>query len=751
VTEPEVEIVLAKHIDDFGHGESLLEHVRICLQVATQVVDGLPLDLAEREVLLGKLRLALVLHDLGKAASGFQDILWGRARDWGGLRHEILSAMLASSIPDLPASIVLAILTHHRTLPGDGIREGPGQLPREQLPLADQPSLLAERMTSQLVANRRGLELCLREILATVPDLAEYLRGLEPKPLALDPVWLERGLQPFVSQAGSIPASQRLEAARLRGLVVTSDHLASAHATPAAPLDLRVREVSPQRPRGFQIEAGHRLGDMILRAPTGSGKTEAALMWAQANVGHASRIYYVLPHTASIDAMHRRLTEHRPECDSPCNRHFPVGLLHSRAAASLYGAMAADETMNAPHRRQETAKKLATLAREMGFTFRVATAHQILRQALRGRGWELMLSEFPNAVFIFDEIHAYEPRLVGLILATVRLVRRWGARVAFLSATMPKFLERLIRDVVSDIGACVQPSPEDKSDLEVISRVRHKVARGEGRLDGTRVGSLSHGTLIVCNHVRTAQDLFRSVCDPTQDVLLHSRFNRRDRVKKEKNLTEEGARLPRILVATQVVEVSLNIDFDSLITEPAPIDALVQRMGRVNRAGRRPPANVSIVEEQVSRHSLYDRNIVRRSVAELAGRCGQSIGESELVAIADEVYGDGYDPDQRREYEEGLTHKDLVEFDKRATAGAHEEWVDAVLERAEGTVDVLPECLRNEYCQLMKQGLWIEAQSLLVPVRYAKIKSNAGIVIDKEGEIQVVNVPYDSRIGLALP
>jgi CRISPR-associated endonuclease/helicase Cas3 len=750
MTGPEVETVLAKRIDHSGKGESLRDHVLACLQVATLVVDGLPFDGTEREEVLRNLRLALVLHDLGKAASGFQDVLRGRAPDWGGLRHEILSAMLASSVPDIPASVLLAIITHHRTLPGDGISAETGQLPREQLPLADEPSLLAQRMAAQLAANSRAWESCLQEILRAVPDLAPSLHGIEPTPIALDPVWLERGLQPSVSQAGTIPAGQRLDAAQLRGLVVTSDHLASAHVVPHPPLDLRVCQVAPTRPRGFQIEAGRRLGNMILRAPTGSGKTEAALMWAQANVARGSRIYYVLPHTASIDAMHRRLT-HRPDCDASCQRHFPAGVLHSRAAASLYGSLEADEGMGEPHRRQETAKKLATLAREMGFTFRVTTAHQILRQALRGRGWELMLSEFPNAVFVFDEIHAYEPRLVGLILATVRLVQRWGAKVGFVTATMPSFLEGLIRDVMPDVGACIQPNPEDQSDLEVLSRVRHQVDQRQGNLDGIRADALPHDTLVACNHVRTAQEFFRFGCDPDRDVLLHSRFNRRDRVKKEKRLTEDRAVLPRILVATQVVEVSLNIDFHSLVTEPAPIDALVQRMGRVNRAGLRPPAMVSIMEEQVSRHALYDRGIVQRSVAELTRYPGRSIGEGDLVALADVVYGDGYDLDDRRAYDQGVNHPGLVEFDRRATAGAHENWVDEVLERAEGTVDVLPDCLRNEYRGLMKGGLWIEAQSLLVPIRRTQIQRNAGIVVDKEGEIQVVGVPYDSQIGLLLP
>ena len=94
------------------------------------------------------------------------------------------------------------------------------------------------------------------------------------------------------------------------------------------------------------------------------------------------------------------------------------------------------------------AQTISGLARELYHPIRVTTPHQILRTALRGKGWELGLAEFPNACFVFDEIHAFEPLLVGLTIATVKWLRSMGAKVLFASATLPSFLEKILREEI---------------------------------------------------------------------------------------------------------------------------------------------------------------------------------------------------------------------------------------------------------------------------------------------------------------
>ncbi|HBH00606.1 MAG TPA: hypothetical protein DDZ42_01610 [Candidatus Rokubacteria bacterium] len=747
---PEVS-VLAK-----STGEPLVDHVRRGLHVADRVIEGLPFDEDQKQRLSADLRLAILFHDVGKAALGFQEVLRGQRPGWDGLRHEILSASLASSVPSLAPEVLLAVLTHHKTLPGNGIEVEAGQLPWEQLPLEGESSGAFDRMTRELQENDRAWRRCWADLRAIAPELG-LPATLTPVALRLDLRWLVRGTH-AASQRRSFRAEERLRAALLRGLLVTCDHMASAHVDPPPPVDLKRIDIAPVQSRGFQQRAAEVRGHLLLRAPTGSGKTEAALMWAQANQARAGRVYYVLPHTASIDAMRRRLAEHRPDCPSDCGRHFPAGILHGRAAESIYGLRERPDDLSARLGQQAVAKQVATLAREMGFTFRVCTPHQILRQALRGKGWELALGEFRGALFIFDEVHAYEPRIAGLVLATTQLVERWGGRCAFVSATLPAFLERLIRQALSRIGPTVVPLESDATDRDVLLRARHRVVHRPGTVAEISASELrrSAATLLVCNHVRTAQDAYErlrgQLSGEASPMLLHGRFNRRDRVCKERALTGGGP-LPSLLVATQVVEVSLDIDFERLITEPAPIDALVQRMGRVNRFGSQvSPATVELLEAQSSAHPLYPQDLVRRSVVELleAGAAGL-VSESDLVQRADRVYAGGYTGEEETEFLAGLNHSGLTEFEDRALAGAHEDWVESVIESADSSVDVLPACLEAEYRDLMANGLWLEANALLIPVRWRSLRYRQyDLRHDRADGIWVIDAPYSSELGLRL-
>jgi CRISPR-associated endonuclease/helicase Cas3 len=122
------------------------------------------------------------------------------------------------------------------------------------------------------------------------------------------------------------------------------------------------------------------------------------------------------------------------------NSNSLVGLLHSRRASALYSMFELDNAIE----NQANARNLASLVQEMYFPIKVCMPHQILRYSLQGKGWESVLSEFPNSVFIFDEIHAYNPKLTGLMMATVRYLIGHRARCMFITATLPTFLPKLV-------------------------------------------------------------------------------------------------------------------------------------------------------------------------------------------------------------------------------------------------------------------------------------------------------------------
>jgi hypothetical protein len=93
-----------------------------------------------------------------------------------------------------------------------------------------------------------------------------------------------------------------------------------------------------------------------------------------------------------------------------------------------------------------------------------------------------------------------------------------------------------------------------------------------------------------------------------------------------------------------------------------------------------------------------------------------SLGEEDLNHAADRVYGKRYSPDNQEDYEEGLNYSPIKKFKKYLVAGTNQNRIDEVIDEKEGSIDLLPEPLVNEYTMLKNEGLKIEANNLLVPV-----------------------------------
>jgi CRISPR-associated endonuclease/helicase Cas3 len=721
---------LAKSAGASGQAETLMAHTLAVTQMALALCHRLPFPAESLDVLGTELELAAALHDIGKASPGFQRVLRGERPDWNGWRHEALSAGFACALePSVSEEVIFAVLCHHREIPG--------QFSNRTLRFFGGEPEGWPRMIDEW----RQVEELVRAFWATLG--IELKRPEWPNASKVARITLSRGWlddSPTNGQLKQIPPAKRHRASLLRGLLISADHLASAHQELPAPVVLRSFQMA-HHPRPFQAKAGATAGHAILRAPTGSGKTEAAVLWAAMNQNQNARFFYVLPYTAAINAMHRRLQNGFPQTPDS------VGILHGRAAHHLYSRML-DDCQGDRRRAQREARARARLAREMYHPVRVCTPHQLLRYTLHGGGWEQMLAEASNACIVFDEIHSYQPDISGLILGTARLfAEQFGARVLFASATLPQFLQKRIQELIP--CAVIEPDPDLSADREVLDRKRHSVRVVNGNILGAAKSILAdaqegRAVLVVCNHVRTAQLLFRTLAatpERIEAVLFHSRFNMEDRRRIEISLQRS---LPRILIATQVVEVSLDIDFDCGYVEPAPIDALTQRMGRVNRCGSRPPAAVSIFRQSLGTFPIYGDTLTERTIEEL-GKAQNPISEQDLVQICDRVYGDGYSAEQECAFKERLNHPYFTEFLQRMLAGRSEPWVEKVLgDSADGRADAVPRFLLARYQDLMKQGLWLDADALLVNIRVAAFHSR----IDWTQEPPVVDAPYTSEEGL---
>jgi CRISPR-associated endonuclease/helicase Cas3 len=277
-------------------------------------------------------------------------------------------------------------------------------------------------------------------------------------------------------------------------------------------------------------------------------------------------------------------------------------------------------------------------------------------------------------------------------MATAKFLIDNNATCMFLYATLPKFIRKLIEHEMGSIDF-LQPSYKNDKDKQILNQKRHILGPS---IDGDILSNIdliveetkkAMSTLVVCNHVPTAQQVYRELKGRINStVLLHSQFCRRDRNKIENRLFKK---IPKLLVSTQVVEVSLDIDFEQGFLEPAPIDAIVQRLGRINRYGKRRPTQVRIFKEQQHSFNIYDEDLTYKSL-EVLSSLPSPLGEEDLNQAADRVYGKGYSYDYQIEYEEGLNYYRLKKFKKYLIAGTDQDWVDEVIDEMQCCITCEP-------------------------------------------------------------
>ena len=735
---------------------SLFSHLLDCWKVTRFIVENSPL--ASRESLLKDAEICAITHDVGKAAKGFQEVLMGKKKNWKGKRHEIISAAFLSHLPNIKEEQIMAVITHHRTIP-DPIEMHKKKLPPEQIcTIEDEytgcPSQF-QKMLMEFLENREEFLKCWNKICNITDNQNLSIKDLpEIKNIQIDGRWLESDRY---GQKAIASPEQRKYASVLRGILMSADHIASAsYVKPEdLPKPIIASEISifkkNEQPFPFQERMRNIRGNAILQAPTGSGKTKAALNWVMSNQRQNGRIFYALPYTASINAMHETLKK--------IYGAENIGLLHYKNAEHIYTMLENDIDSKS---KDEMAREVASLSREIFYPIKTCTPHQILRFMLMGKGWEQALIEFPEGCFIFDEIHAYEPKILGLLLASVKWINRMGGKCLFLSATFPKFIVELLKENLSIPDENIlSPNPHLKRDKEILNKKRHILEVKEGTIldvlnSDKRFEDSGVRKLIICNNIRTSQMVYDIMIErfgKEDVVLLHSKFAQKDRDLIEKSILNNQ---PTNLVATQVIEVSLNIDYEIGLTEPAPIDALIQRFGRVNRYGHRAPEPVIVATKQVNKYEIYPEEITEKTLRELKKFFTNSVlSETDLVDVSNVIYSEGFTGKRKTEFEKALSNEFLLNFEDNIIVGSYRDWIDDIIEEMDFRKDVLPSCYLGEYRKLISEKRWIEADMLLVPIRIGEFKRlmELGYIEEKsldnpKKNVFVVTSPYDQKRGL---
>ena len=230
------------------------------------------------------------------------------------------------------------------------------------------------------------------------------------------------------------------------------------------------------------------------------------------------------------------------------------------------------------------------MQRMVGASVKVLTPHQMASVVYGIKGYEAMALDLKGCDIILDEIHTYSNTIQAIVLRIIDILVALGCRIHVGTATMPSLL---YDEILRRLGGPdkVYQVKLDNSTLETFNRHQLYKLSSDDDIFQTVDSLVAQGqkVLLVCNQVKRAQDLYNQVAKRYGDVptmLIHSRFRRCDRSDLETTLTSEYNSMPGacIVVSTQVVEVSLDISFDAMITECAPIDALVQRFGPLGRS-----------------------------------------------------------------------------------------------------------------------------------------------------------------------
>lgn len=370
--------------------------------------------------------------------------------------------------------------------------------------------------------------------------------------------------------------------------------------------------------------------NLMITAQTGMGKTEAGLIWIGNNKG-----FFILPLKTAINAIYDRVRKEIIHNENIAQR---VALLHSDSVSYYFEKCKSEMDI----------MEYQSHSKQLSIPLNISTLDQIFDFVFKYPGYELKIATLSYSKVVIDEIQMYSADLLAYLIRGIQMIYEFGGKIAILTATLPPFVKDLLKSGDNPI-----PFKEAVfiNDLE-----RHNIKTYDKEIDVDFIYSQyienlackeSNKTLVVCNTVKKAQEVFEKLkLKGVKNIeLLHSKFTYEHRKDKEERILKVGETEHKdhcIWVSTQIVEASLDIDFDYLYTELSELSGLFQRLGRCNRKGEKSVEDINChvflnVDENLLTHGdkgFIDRTIYHLSKDALNGFEGV-LSEKDKVEMID--------------------------------------------------------------------------------------------------------------------
>lgn len=381
----------------------------------------------------------------------------------------------------------------------------------------------------------------------------------------------------------------------------------------------------------FCIE--NRNNNIIAVAQTGMGKTEGGLLWIGDNKG-----FFILPLRSAINSIYDRIRTTLLNNKMIDKR---LAILHSNSLEYYLNNIKHDSEINMLNYHQQ--------CKSLSIPLSISTLDQLFDFVFKYNSYELKLATLSYSKIVIDEIQAYDPTLLAYLIYGIEKIAAIGGKIAIVTATLPPFIRNLLKKNINFV----------ESDKEFTNdEIRHNVKVIESRINShdilykyneNKKLQKYNKILVVCNTIKEAQKLYEELSNSINKEelhILHSKFIRKDRLHKEKEIMQVGKtydnnnnldKRNEIWLSTSIVEASLDIDFDYLFTELQDLNSLFQRLGRCNRKGVKEVEEYncfvyteidnSIITNKINEKGFIDRtlyNLSKQAIKSINGKLSET-------------------------------------------------------------------------------------------------------------------------------